>query len=237
MYQIGYWYPITSNIDWCEDNYTISYYIAEWYNTLSNLIPIFYSVYILYNLKFTFNNINYYHISYILLIFVFIGSFAFHATLTNIGQMLDEIPMLITNIYIIYLLDNYNNKLLIYNIILKIIFLFLMFIYPNSPLPFQFSFLIFNLMLLFKVLKIIINYPILIKKTQIKKSILFYTIAIFCWLLDLYFCNYLKNFYFHSFWHIFSYIGCIYLLKFIYIYLSFIHGKILPQYYKDLFYS
>lgn len=237
MYQIGYWYPITSNIDWCEDNYTISYYIAEWYNTLSNLIPIFYSIYILYKLKFTINNINNYHISYILLIFVFIGSFAFHATLTKIGQMLDEIPMLITNIYIIYLLDNYNNKILICNIFIKIFFIYLMIKYQYSPVYFQFSFLIFNLMLFIRVFRILLKFPILIKKTQIKKSILFYTIAIFCWLLDLYFCNYLKYFYLHSFWHIFSYIGCIYLLNFIFIYLSFINGNILPKYYQDLIYS
>ena len=28
MSQLGYWEPKTSNIDWCEDNYYISYYIT-----------------------------------------------------------------------------------------------------------------------------------------------------------------------------------------------------------------
>jgi dihydroceramidase len=236
MSQLGYWEPKTSNIDWCEDNYYISYYIAEWYNSLSNLIPIFYSIYILYNLKFTYNNINYYHISYILLIFVFIGSFCFHATLTNVGQMLDEIPMLITNVYMIYLLDNYNIKKLIYNIILKIIFILWMYYYPNSPLPFQLSFIVFNLILFSKVFNIIIKYPVLKRKTNLNKSIFYYIIAIICWLLDLFFCSYLKYFYLHSFWHIYSYIGCLYLLNFIFIYLSFINSKILPKYFQDLNY-
>lgn len=237
MSHIGYWYPKTSNIDWCEDNYAISYYIVEWYNSLSNIIPIIYSLYILYKLKFTFNNINDYHISHILLIFVFFGSFCFHATLTNIGQILDEIPMLITNIYIIYLLDNKCNKILVFNIILKCIFLLLMYLYPNSPLPFQLSFIVFNTLLFIRVFKIINKYPILINKTKIKSCIFFYILAIFCWILDLYFCDYVKYYYFHSIWHIFSYIGCIYLLNFIFIYLSFINSKMLPKYFQDLIYS
>lgn len=27
--KVGYWSPNTSSIDWCENNYNISYYIAE----------------------------------------------------------------------------------------------------------------------------------------------------------------------------------------------------------------
>ena len=119
----------------------------------------------------------------------------------------------------------------------NIFFIYLMIKYQYSPVSFQFSFLIFNLMLFIRVFRILIKFPILIKKTQIKNSLIFYSIGFLCWLIDLYLCNYVKYIYFHAFWHIFSYIGCIYLLKFIYIYLSFIHGKILPQYYKDLIYS
>ncbi|RUS17275.1 hypothetical protein BC937DRAFT_90170, partial [Endogone sp. FLAS-F59071] len=31
----GYWGKVTSSVDWCEINYEFSYYIAEFWNTIS----------------------------------------------------------------------------------------------------------------------------------------------------------------------------------------------------------
>lgn len=33
----GFWGPVTSSIDWCEKNYTVSHHVAEFGNTITNL--------------------------------------------------------------------------------------------------------------------------------------------------------------------------------------------------------
>lgn len=37
----GYWGPPTSTVDWCELNYTVSHYVAEFFNTISSLSIVF----------------------------------------------------------------------------------------------------------------------------------------------------------------------------------------------------
>jgi len=40
---VGWWGHPTASIDWCEENYVVSYYIAEFWNTISNLAMIVYT--------------------------------------------------------------------------------------------------------------------------------------------------------------------------------------------------
>ncbi|KAF9284146.1 Alkaline ceramidase 3 [Mortierella alpina] len=108
---IGYWGPPTSSIDWCENNYVVSYYIAEFFNSFSSFAMIILGetacgsidrlqsdmertlasstsqstrVPSLFRFKLAFRTIT----------VVGIGSFLFHATLLHHMQMLDELPML-----------------------------------------------------------------------------------------------------------------------------------------------
>ncbi|GFO35894.1 alkaline ceramidase 3 [Plakobranchus ocellatus] len=37
----GYWGKQTATLDWCEDNYAVSYYVAEFWNTVSNALMLF----------------------------------------------------------------------------------------------------------------------------------------------------------------------------------------------------
>ncbi|CCD24223.1 ceramidase NDAI_0C05640 [Naumovozyma dairenensis CBS 421] len=89
---VGYWGNVTSTIDWCEENYVVSYYVAEWSNTISNIVYLmttFYSTYCTYrnSLEFRFYLIG---AGYGI---VGVGSWLFHMTLQYRFQLLDELPM------------------------------------------------------------------------------------------------------------------------------------------------
>ena len=87
----------SSSIDWCEQNYVYSNYIVEFWNTITNIFVIIlgfsglylsstYGAYNLYNDRPAYR----YKVYYTLLIFIGVGSFIFHGTLSQFGQILDE---------------------------------------------------------------------------------------------------------------------------------------------------
>ncbi|KAJ1838030.1 alkaline ceramidase ydc1, partial [Coemansia sp. RSA 2708] len=83
----------TSTIDWCEENYAVSNYIAEFWNTLTNAAMILLAALGIYS------SIRYRHgkrvtAMYVGMLVVGCGSACFHATLKYTTQLLDELPML-----------------------------------------------------------------------------------------------------------------------------------------------
>ncbi|ORX60632.1 alkaline phytoceramidase [Hesseltinella vesiculosa] len=86
-----YWGPVTSTLDWCEENYTHSPYIAEYVNTTTNLM--FLSLFGIYN---TLSNgfSKSFIVAHFGVIFVGFGSWLFHMTLKYEMQLLDELPMI-----------------------------------------------------------------------------------------------------------------------------------------------
>lgn len=103
MSPIGLW-PQTATIDWCESNYELSYYIAEFWNTLSNLAFIVppLSQYIALA---KFKNIEpAYRLAFLSLALVGVGSFCFHMTLVRFMQMFDETSMILVSLHGFYLL-------------------------------------------------------------------------------------------------------------------------------------
>jgi len=97
----NFWGTPTSTLDWCELNYETSPIFAEFWNTLSNLGMIIPSVCGIFDVlrnrlekKFI--------LTYLFLILVGIGSWAFHMTLLYPMQLLDELPMVWGNCIPIY---------------------------------------------------------------------------------------------------------------------------------------
>jgi len=93
--QPGYWGPITSTLNWCEEDYYATIYSAEIVNTLTNLLFIFLA------LKGIINCLKHGHDQIFLVAFigygiVGTGSFLFHATLKYPMQLVDELSMIYT---------------------------------------------------------------------------------------------------------------------------------------------
>ncbi|XP_058875617.1 alkaline ceramidase 3-like, partial [Acipenser ruthenus] len=89
----GYWGRPTSTLDWCEENYSVSFYIAEFWNTVSNLILILPPIYgAIQTLRDGLETR--YVFAYVGLAAVGIGSWCFHMTLQYEMQLLDELPMI-----------------------------------------------------------------------------------------------------------------------------------------------
>ncbi|CCH43289.1 alkaline ceramidase [Wickerhamomyces ciferrii] len=89
----AYWNQVTSTIDWCEENYIVTPYIAEAINTISNSIFILLAGFAMFS-AFK-NNLE---LRFILISFGFalvgVGSWLFHMTLHYEFQLLDELPMI-----------------------------------------------------------------------------------------------------------------------------------------------
>jgi len=104
-------HEISSTIDWCEDNWVYHDEVAEFWNTVSNVLYIWLALLGIYNasqMKTMQHKVDF-TICSICGMMVGIGSAWFHGRLTYAGQMFDEIWMLIILAYGSYLMlrDDY----------------------------------------------------------------------------------------------------------------------------------
>ncbi|ORZ24135.1 ceramidase [Absidia repens] len=102
QHTLGYWGPVTSSVDWCEENYKYSFYIAEFWNTLSSFAMI---VLGLLGILVHHRTLGWrLACGYFMIMVVGVGSVLFHGTLQYKHQMWDEIPMVWTASYMLWVL-------------------------------------------------------------------------------------------------------------------------------------
>ena len=98
----GFWGPPTSTIDWCEANYEVTILVAEFWNTISNLMFIIPPLAAAYHFRNKLDGV--YQLSLLYMAFTGLGSCAFHGTLLYSMQLWDELSMVWSGLFILYLI-------------------------------------------------------------------------------------------------------------------------------------
>lgn len=197
--------------DWCEANFEYTPYIAEFFNTWTNLIYIIVGIWT----WFEFNKPSHKRLQFcgITIMFIGIGSMAYHGTITRWGQAFDELAILYWEISLLYTLF-YNSKSYFNGWYFYIAFvLFETILYwqmDKSPKLGWFLYhplhtcvdlvIVYNL---FRRVKYEYDSPIGVR--LLLSGLTFIFLAFFFWLLDFFYCDIFGNYYLHAFgWHLLS---------------------------------
>lgn len=203
----SFWGPVTS-AEWCEKNYVFSSYIAEFFNTISNIPCILLALVGLVNaLRQGFEKrFSILHLSNMALA---IGSMLYHATLQHGQQQGDETPMvweMLLYIYILYSPDwHYRSTMPT--------FLFLYgaaFAVVHALFRFGIAFKVHYMILCLLCIPRMYKYYIHTQDFYAKRLAKLYVASIFfgtlCWLFDRLMCQKISGWPFnpqgHAFWHV-----------------------------------
>ncbi|XP_011199851.1 PREDICTED: alkaline ceramidase [Bactrocera latifrons] len=212
------WEHGSSPVDWCEGNYLISSNIAEFVNTTSNFLflllpPVLICLFKEYG-RFVTPGI---HVLWVLLIIVGLSSMYFHATLSLIGQLLDELAILwvFMAAYSLFFPKKYYPKVFRNDRKTFSVFMFLSAIFATGmsiwkPIVNAFVLMAMGvptMIMMYRELQRVRDqrvYRLGLRCTAV------WLVAVFCWINDRMFCDAWSaiNFpYLHGFWHIFIFIA------------------------------
>ncbi|RCH88137.1 hypothetical protein CU097_010249 [Rhizopus azygosporus] len=230
-----FWGPATSTIDWCEENYLVSPYLAEFVNTCTNLTFIFLSLFGIYNVfKNGFDAS--FIIAYLGIILVGFGSWCFHMTLQYEMQLLDELPMIYVAcimVWHIYVADpNYKRNyklplgLILYSAIVTYSYLII-----NNPVFHQVSYALLIFTIVYKSISLQLTVPSHYQEKPALERLLWlsafgFILAFILWNIDNQFCTHLRTWRhsvpylvgtlseLHGWWHIGTALGSYYFVVF-----------------------
>ncbi|XP_028405611.1 alkaline ceramidase 3-like [Dendronephthya gigantea] len=194
---VGVWGIPTSTLDWCEENYLVTEYVAEFWNTITNyfmVVPPLLAMLRCYQLGYDTRFL----LSFLSFMGIGIGSTLFHATLQYKMQLLDELPMIYcTNImlYCVLACDNEPRKknfglkifLMMFSIIVTVIYI----VFVN-PLIFQW---VYGLSVAFLIVSTVSS----ARKHKVSQkysswALLCYGIGFILWNIDNVFCTRVRYF-------------------------------------------
>ncbi len=220
----GFWGEPTSSVDWCEQNYVVTPYVAEFFNTASSLAMVLAGAvgialhHGLIGWRFVF--------AFALLMLVGAGSVAFHGALRFELQMMDELPMLYLVILMVYVLVEtdpaprfgpwFPGLLCAHAVLVTALSAF-----TRGTLQFYAFQLSFGSLELFAIYKVFVLFrrsgdPV--ARRLFRFGIAAYALAVTVWFVDLKFCALLtgeRNPQLHAGWHVLVSFGFYSLLLFI----------------------
>lgn len=201
-----FWGLQDSSITFCEKDYRDSKYIAEYYNTISGLS---YSIVGLWFYRSSISKETVYS-----LIGLGLSTALFHGTMRYYGQIADELSMLILSFYLIKEI-HMDLPIQALGVILSIYFMaydmfpifFILFMSAQVYLYFLQDYLVIYISNDDKW-----QWQTSRMKGLIQKKNYASIIGGICWVVDIFFCEYMTESYFHAAWHIFTaialYYGC-----------------------------
>ncbi|KAK9463953.1 ceramidase [Lipomyces oligophaga] len=232
----GFWGPQTSTIDWCEENYVVTPYIAEAMNTITNGMFIALAGFAIYN-AVTQKHERRFILTAMGFALVGVGSWLFHMTLQYEYQLLDELPMIYATCIPTWSVFSYaRNKrdtiLLGFYIFLGAFTLTAVYLYFKDPTIHQVGYAVITGMVLFRSLYLIVTK---IDDASIRadmwKTVVIGVVTFLSgyaiWNLDIHFCSHIRHarrtigmpygfiLEFHGWWHILTGLGVYYYLVFL----------------------
>ncbi|RUS69264.1 hypothetical protein EGW08_022978, partial [Elysia chlorotica] len=217
---VGFWERHTSTIDWCEENYAVTTYIAEFWNTVSNCVLIIGPL-VMLSQALKYNMERRYIFAFLVIPVIGIGSLLFHMTLRYSMQLMDEVPMLWGSTTFIYAGltvkseehdDHTALQFLLYGTCCVIS---LVYILQPLPLILQVSYAVLNAAV------IILSIRMIFTMESVKRlfliGLLSYMTGFLLWSIDYTYCSHLRYirethlarfsgmlFQLHAWWHIFT---------------------------------
>ncbi|KAL8594789.1 hypothetical protein ACOMHN_047507 [Nucella lapillus] len=193
----GYWGRVTSTIDWCEENYVVSPYVAEFWNTISNVIMIFAPLFagcLAVRQRLEKPVI----FSYFSIVVVGCGSWLFHMTLQYSMQLMDELPMIWGSAFLLYGILTLEGKrenyywliaaLLGYCLLVTVLYLV-----NNNPVFHEAAYGLMVAVMAFGAIKIIVKYGNRVGTLLYLSSFVTYMSGFLLWNVDNLYCQHLRS--------------------------------------------
>lgn len=218
---------ITSSVDWCEDNFAVLPFVAEFWNTTSSLALC--AVAVFGQLLHRRLNVWYSNAVFATLFVVGLGSVAFHSRLTSTCQLFDEVPMVVLVCLLMYVVTlDPDWKTVVWTSFSGSTMVLAMtktMTASSSSGPglefyvFQTSFVLFVMWGLGRFMLTLRRFPMsLSAHLLLQKGLGIFLLGWGCWLVDYFGCGWVQglswNPQLHAWWHVLSAVGTYHLCVF-----------------------